>query len=87
MVYAFMMIMPTFIDPLQRALQIGADRTAVLHEGNKTSYRDLWMRCRKLAGMVTAKGVKPGDRIAILANNSPQYLEMYVGLPAAGYVE
>jgi len=78
--------MPTFIDPLKRALQIGADRTAVLYEGNKTSYRELWMRCRKLAGMVSEKGAKPGDRIAILADNSPQYLEMYVGLPAAGFV-
>ena len=38
------MIMPTFIDPLQRTLQIGADRTAVLYEGSRTSYRDLWTR-------------------------------------------
>ncbi|MDH3612636.1 MAG: AMP-binding protein [Gammaproteobacteria bacterium] len=78
--------MPTFIDPLKRALQVGADRTAVLCEGNKTSYRDLWTRCCKLAGMVSSKGAGPGDRIAILADNSPQYLEMYVGLPAAGFV-
>lgn len=78
--------MPTFIDPLKRALQIGADRTAVLHDGDRTSYRELWTRCRKLAGMVSGKGAEPGDRIAILAANSPQYLEMYVGLPAAGFV-
>ena len=78
--------MPTFIDPLQRALQVGADRTAVLYKGHSTSYRELWTRCRKLAGMVSAQGAVPGDRIAILANNSPQYLEMYVGLPAAGFV-
>jgi len=78
--------MPTFVDPLRRALQIGADRTAILFENKTTSYRELWERCCKLAGMVSAKGAVPGDRIAILANNSPQYLEMYVGLPAAGFV-
>jgi long-chain acyl-CoA synthetase len=78
--------MPTFIDPLKRALQVGAERTAVEYEGNRTSFRELWIRCRKLAGMVSAKGVAPGDRIAILADNSLQYLEMYVGLPAAGFV-
>jgi long-chain acyl-CoA synthetase len=78
--------MPTFIDPLERALQVGAERTAVLYEGNRTSYRELWTRCRKLAGMVSAKGVAPGDRVAIIADNLPQYLEMYVGLPAAGFV-
>lgn len=78
--------MPTFIDPLMRAMQVGADRTAVLHEDSKTTYRDLWTRCRRLAGMVSRLGAGPGDRIAILANNSPQYIEMYVGLPAAGFV-
>ena len=78
--------MPTFIDPLKRALQVGADRTAVLCDGKTTSYRELWTRCRKLAGMVSGMGAEPGDRIAILAENSPQYLEMYVGLPAAGFV-
>ncbi|MGB5630054.1 MAG: long-chain-fatty-acid--CoA ligase [Woeseiaceae bacterium] len=78
--------MPTFIDPLKRALQIGADRTAILFENRRTSYRELWERCGKLAGMVSAQGAAPGDRIAILADNSPQYLEMYVGLPAAGFV-
>lgn len=36
--------------------------------------------------MVAAAGAAPGDRIAILAANSPQYIEMYVGLPAAGFV-
>lgn len=78
--------MPTFIDPLKRALQVGADRTAAIYKGHSTSYRELWTRCRKLAGMVSAQGAEPGDRIAILANNSSQYLEMYVGLPAAGFV-
>jgi len=78
--------MPTFIDPLKRALQIGADRTAIIFENERTSYRDLWTRCSKLAGAVSEKGAVPGDRIAILAENSPQYLEMYVGLPAAGFV-
>ena len=78
--------MPTFVDPLQRALQIGADRTAILFEGSRTTYRELWNRCGKLAGMVSGQGAVPGDRIAILADNSPQYLEMYVGLPAAGFV-
>ena len=78
--------MPTFIDPLKRALQVGADRTAILFEDKTTSYRELWNRCCKLAGMASGKGAVPGDRIAILADNSPQYLEMYVGLPAAGFV-
>ncbi|MGH8223983.1 MAG: class I adenylate-forming enzyme family protein [Woeseiaceae bacterium] len=78
--------MPTFIDPLKRALQIGADRTAVLFEGERTTYRELWRRCRKLAGMLRARGAEPGDRIAVLAANSAQYFEIYAGLPAGGFV-
>ena len=76
--------MPTFVDPLKRALQVGADRTAILFEGKATSYRELWERCGKLAGMVSGKGAVPGDRVAILAENSPQYFEMYVGCPQPG---
>lgn len=78
--------MPTFVDPLKRALQVGAERTAVVFEDKAFSYRDLWQRCRRLAGLVRASGLEHGDRVAILAANSSQYLEMYVGLPAAGFV-
>ena len=43
-------------------------------------------RCRKLANAMSDIGTRSGDRIAILAANSHQYLEYYQALPAAGFV-
>ena len=78
--------MPTFIDPLLRAMQVGADRTATVFGDRQRSYRELWSRCRRIASALRAKGVEPGDRVAILAANSDQYIEAYVAIPAAGFV-
>ncbi len=78
--------MHTFADPLQRALQIAADRTAVIADDKAFSYRQFHERCCRLAGALSALGVERGERVAILAANGHQYLETYVGVPASGRV-
>lgn len=78
--------MLTFSDPLKRALRVAPDRTAVIFEDQRLSYRDLYSRCARLAGGLRKRGVKPGDRVAILAANSAQYVESYLAIPAAGFV-
>src|SRR5262249_7278729 len=47
---------------------------------------ETWSRCRRLAGALTQLGVQPGERVAILALNSHQYLEVYLAVPASGRV-
>ena len=78
--------MPTFVDPLLRALQVAPERTAIIADGQRTSYRELVRRCRSLAAALYGLGARPGDRIAILSMNSPQYIETYLTVPAAGCV-
>ncbi|MEQ9563239.1 MAG: long-chain-fatty-acid--CoA ligase [Woeseiaceae bacterium] len=78
--------MVTFADPLRRALQVAPNRTAVISEQRAFSYRELGSRCARLASVLQAKGVGPGDRVAILAANSVQYIEAYLAIPAAGFV-
>ena len=78
--------MPTFVDPLLRALQIGADRTATIFGDRRTSFRELWSRSARLGSALRARGLQPGDRVAILAANSDRYVEAYVAIPAAGFV-
>jgi len=78
--------MNTLATPLAHALRTGPDRVAILDGALRRSYRELALRCEKLAGMLDALGVAPGDRVAILSANSPQYLEVYQGVPAAGFV-
>src|SRR5215471_17079605 len=52
----------------------------------RLTYAETWSRCRRLAGVLTQLGVQPGDRVAILALNSHQYLEVYMAVPASGRV-
>jgi long-chain acyl-CoA synthetase len=40
----------------------------------------------RLAGALSRLGIQPGDRVAILALNSRQYLEVYLAVPASGRV-
>lgn len=78
--------MNTFADPLRRALQVGAARTAIV-DGNKSfTYKQLFERCARLGNSLARFGLEPGDRVAILAANCHQYVEAYMGVPAAGLV-
>ena len=78
--------MHTFIDPLKRALQIAPNEIALINEEIEITYSELYRRCGLLLGGLRSMGAKSGDRIAILANNSHQYVEAYVGVPAGEMV-
>jgi long-chain acyl-CoA synthetase len=78
--------MYTFAQPLGRALSIAAGSTAVVCQDHRLTYAELGSRCRRLAGAMRTLGLAPGDRVGVVALNSGRYLELYLGLPAAGYV-
>src|SRR5262245_19876117 len=78
--------MHTFVDPLSRAQKLFANRVAMVNGDVRLTYAETWSRCRRLAGALTQFGVQQGDRVAILALNSHQYLEVYMAVPASGRV-
>src|SRR6266446_8903288 len=78
--------MHTFIDPLYRAQKLFANHVSMVNGDVRLTYAETWSRCRRLAGALTQFGVKPGERVAILALNSHQYLEVYMAVPASGRV-
>ncbi|MDH3748769.1 MAG: long-chain-fatty-acid--CoA ligase [Gammaproteobacteria bacterium] len=78
--------MPTFVDALLRASQVAGNRTAVISEGHRYTHADIRSKCCRLASALKNKGVQPGDRVAILAANSVQYIECYLAIPAAGFI-
>lgn len=73
------------LTPLRRAVIVASSRTAIVGETSLT-YAQWWQRCRKLAGMLAELGLRRGDRVAIAASNSYQYLELYQTVPGSGYV-
>jgi long-chain acyl-CoA synthetase len=78
--------MYTFAQPLSRALGTAAGCPAVVCQDQRRTYAELGARCRRLAGAMRKLGLMPGDRVGVIALNSDRYLELYLGLPAAGYV-
>jgi len=78
--------MYTFAQPLTRALDTAPGACAVVCQDSRRTFAELGARCRRLAGAMRALGLAPGDRVGVIALNSDRYLELYLGLPAAGYV-
>ncbi|MBT4519485.1 MAG: AMP-binding protein [Halieaceae bacterium] len=78
--------MHTLIDPLRRAVQIAPQKVALVDSSTEISYASLWHRCSLLVGGLRKLGAGKGDRIAILADNSHQYVESYIAVPAGSMV-
>lgn len=71
---------------LHRAVQQYPNRIASIFGDRRRTYREVEERVAKLAGALLKLDVKPGDRIAILATNSDDYLETYMAVWWAGAV-
>ena len=71
---------------LERAALAFGERTALVHGERRSTYRDLRRRAHRLATALRAAGIVPGDRVAVLAPNSPVLLESHFGVPLAGGV-
>ena len=73
-------------DLIGTAVRRNRDAIAIEYDGGQWSYGQFWGRSLRCANALLALGFRPGDRIAIFAQNCPEYLEAYVGLQLAGLV-
>jgi acyl-CoA synthetase (AMP-forming)/AMP-acid ligase II len=60
------------------------DKRAVVCEGRALSWRDFDRRLNKVARALAGMGIGKGDKVAILAGNSIEYLETFMGTLRAG---
>ena len=68
----------------QRAFRIFADRVAVTSETSSLTYAELGRRSQRLAAALHALGVRKGDRVAVLSETRPEYVETYAALASLG---
>ncbi len=61
-------------DVLQKAVSIYPDRIAFENMGKEISFAQLFQRIECLAGALVAFGIKRGDRVSLLAENSMDYI-------------
>ncbi|MCK9687497.1 acyl-CoA synthetase [Scleromatobacter humisilvae] len=71
---------------LHRAAQQYPDRVAVRFRDRQRTFRQFADRVARLAGALQALGMRPGDRVAMLALNSDRYLEYQMAVPWGGGV-
>src|SRR6266498_3259502 len=64
------------IHSLGRAARYFPERTALVANGKRSTFRELHARVGRVAAALTKHGFKAGDRLAILLPNEPEYIEL-----------
>jgi fatty-acyl-CoA synthase len=82
--FSFEPLTPTTF--LHRAARVFGDRVGVMDGEFRFTYAEFLERSLKFAGALKALGVKPGDRVAVLAGNSHVLLAAHYAVPFAGAV-
>jgi long-chain acyl-CoA synthetase len=71
---------------LDRAAAVARARTAVVDGDRRLTYAQLAGRVARLGGGLRALGVQPGAVVGVLALNSLEHLECWLGIPRCGAV-
>jgi long-chain acyl-CoA synthetase len=71
---------------IKSAEKLYGERAIIHFDGKKTTYPEFLDLVYRLAAAFTARGVKPNDRVMILAKNSPEWIASYFAALACGGV-
>jgi fatty-acyl-CoA synthase len=79
-------IEPNLANTLLRRAQFNPERTALIFEGQKSTYQELADRVRRQATLLRENGVCVGDRVGFLGFNQPAFLETIYAANAIGAI-
>ncbi|MBM3554881.1 MAG: long-chain fatty acid--CoA ligase [Alphaproteobacteria bacterium] len=71
---------------MRRSAVFFADQVAVIHRERRATFREAWGRGLRLANALLALGLRPGDRVGVLEDNSIQAADFFLGATAANLV-
>src|SRR5581483_3987794 len=71
--------MTSMIERLRRSVERTPAANAIVYGTARTTYEALWSNAGALAAFLTAEGLRPGTRVALLLPNSPAYVAAYYG--------
>src|SRR4051812_3191191 len=78
--------MPNLADLLTRAAEQHGDRIALKLDEQELNYAFLDEGASRIAGLLRARGIEPGDRVGIMLPNVPYFPVVYYGILRAGGV-
>lgn len=59
---------------------------AIIHDGFEISYADLRQHTLRMASFIASVGIAPGDRIALVLNDSPEFIEAFIAICSMGAI-
>jgi fatty-acyl-CoA synthase len=73
----------TFLD---WSAEVYPGRPAVIHGARRFTWAETRERCCRLASALSARGVRRGDTVSVIAANTPEMVEAHFGIPMTGAV-
>src|SRR5699024_4587991 len=67
----------SFPEQLQHNARTQPHKTALVYEGHRIDWATFHQRVRLIAGRLVAAGIGNYDKVAMLAHNCPEYVEMF----------
>jgi long-chain acyl-CoA synthetase len=82
----------SLVDMLDRAAERYGSRVAMIArrpsgEQTQTTYRELRDKAHRAALLLATRGIKPGDRVLLIGENSPDWVLGYFAILCAGAIE
>ena len=71
---------------MRRSAQLFAAREAVVANSRRLSFAEAWSRGLRVANALLSLGLKPGDRVGVLEDNSIEAADFFLGATAANLV-
>ena len=73
-------------DIIWRNAQLNGDREAIIFEGRRTTHRDFCKRVHRAANALLMRGVRHQERVAVLARNCQEALEIFGAGEMTGFI-
>jgi acyl-CoA synthetase (AMP-forming)/AMP-acid ligase II len=76
----------TIYDIFKRNARVFQNRTAIQSDDGRITFGELYERVNAVAGRLVSEGIRPGDRIAVLTKNRPEFFILAGAIAAAGAI-
>ena len=76
----------SIVQRLERIVNDFPDKSALIIEQDRYTYTDLWNEIKACVSVLRSNNISTGDRVAILLDNSLDYISSYYGVLACGGV-
>ncbi|WP_424629745.1 class I adenylate-forming enzyme family protein [Bradyrhizobium sp. SYSU BS000235] len=73
-------------DLLTKTAKREADKPCVISRGQQYSYSTIDLYARRIAASLIRRGVRPGDRVVLLASNRAEWIAAFFGIVGSGAV-